>query len=316
MPPRSPTAASAALADTLWRRPSRSFPTALLGQAHPLAYPEHALRSCPHRNHSTGRSESSSGNNGNSGKNDNGDLTQLSGGIKALMRSSAQPVALITCFLPHASPPSSTRLVHGATLSSFSSISMSPPMVGFSIKTPSRLADALVAGAAAAAPRRAHFVLNVLAAHQAELAAAFATPGIQPLPYLYPPKLEHAVADELDGAEAANPGLPVAAMAEPHPLQSHPVLPCHEADGVPVVDGAVGALACSLVSSIPLAQFVQPPQIHPASQGQSQSDGDGENESVLFLARVHAVVDTVSDRQLGSPRSPLVYYDRRFTTVR
>merc|ERR1719487_654725 len=75
---------------------------------------------------------------------------------RELFRRVAQPVAVITAHIPEPStaPPSAAaapkaredgRLQdnHGATLSSLASISLSPPLVSFSLRLPSRLASLL-----------------------------------------------------------------------------------------------------------------------------------------------------------------------------
>ena len=73
--------------------------------------------------------------------------------IRKLMRTSAQPVAVIAAFLPlekdeHGEPlPGQDRHIHAATLSSFTTVSLAPPLVAFSLRLPSRLVDALRAGA-------------------------------------------------------------------------------------------------------------------------------------------------------------------------
>ena len=82
------------------------------------------------------------------------------------MRSTAQPVTLALCRLP-------SGQIHGATLSSFASVSLAPALVSFSVRRPSRLAAALDAGTP--------FTLNVLAAHHEALADAFAHARAQPL---------------------------------------------------------------------------------------------------------------------------------------
>lgn len=123
--------------------------------------------------------------------------------LRLVMRASAQPVTIITAFLPppppssqsptisspsaflapkrtyptHAPPPTTPTdrtLVHGATLSSFSSVSLDPPRVAFSLRVPSRLADALLHDALVAsqssAPSVPNFVINLLSSSQADVA--------------------------------------------------------------------------------------------------------------------------------------------------
>ncbi|SCV70469.1 BQ2448_1863 [Microbotryum intermedium] len=61
--------------------------------------------------------------------------------LRQAMRSVAQPVAVVTIPLDPTRPKMDT---HGATLSSLSSISLSPPIVAFSLRLPSRLATYLM----------------------------------------------------------------------------------------------------------------------------------------------------------------------------
>ncbi|SPO37623.1 uncharacterized protein PSFLO_03098 [Pseudozyma flocculosa] len=207
---------------------------------------------------------------------------------------------------------------------------MSPPLVAFSIKTPSRLADALVSAspspsssdsqaaaartqssqplppAARAAEKQAtrpHFVVNLLGQDQANLARAFATPGIEPFPYgrgaSSPDKFGTGDTAAQQPRRTTSPR-----GRAPHPFDSHDIFPCHEADGIPVVRGSLGALSCSLVADIPLAQL---------SVGSSQ-EGEFVDQSVLFIARIHSVIDKPTEAQ--EQKLPLVYWDRRFTTVK
>ena len=80
------------------------------------------------------------------------------------MRHTAQPVSVVTISLSNGSAAHN----HGATLSSFSSISLNPPLVAFSLRRPSRLANRLLADP------NANFAVHVLSSRQAHLAKAFA----------------------------------------------------------------------------------------------------------------------------------------------
>ncbi len=145
--------------------------------------------------------------------------------LRTVMRHCAQPVAIITTYLhapetseaglegrqhgPPGSGPRAHTLVHGATLSSFTSVSLDPPLVAFSLRLPSRLAEALLLGrdnsggrarSGAAADdgdeagatatqgrkareqdeRKAHFVVSILAESQAQIARSYAMPGLEP----------------------------------------------------------------------------------------------------------------------------------------
>ncbi|PWN51261.1 hypothetical protein IE53DRAFT_305139, partial [Violaceomyces palustris] len=188
--------------------------------------------------------------------------------IKALMRSSAQPVSIIASFLPeeeggkghagrNSSPTSPSarqgRLVHGATLSSFSSISLSPPLISFSLKTPSRMADALIRGSSSGEP---HFILNVLSHLQADAAAAFSRPGL--VPFLH----------DQDPSDKA------------HPFEAQETFPSTHAGGIPVFRKSLGSLACSVVNLLDLSKV---------EGGVPASASNGNGTSILFIARVHAI---------------------------
>src|SRR6267154_1173405 len=134
----------------------------------------------------------------------------LSQKIRALLRETAQPVAVVTSFMPPsvAAPPSpfsdsaaqppsesipstsmSTSTFHGATLSSFTSVSMAPHhLVAFSLRVPSRMATTLSdLSSAPAAPSSSsspvHMVIHLLAAPQAHVAVLFSRPDLHPRPF-------------------------------------------------------------------------------------------------------------------------------------
>jgi flavin reductase (DIM6/NTAB) family NADH-FMN oxidoreductase RutF len=189
--------------------------------------------------------------------------------LRTLLRSTAQPVAIVTALLPGGAP-------HGATLSSFSSIALDPhALVAFSLRVPSRLARALSAGSP--------LVVNVLSAAQAPLAHRFARADLFPRPF--------------DDA--------------PHTLTPA---------GVPVLDGVLGALSCTLVSAAwPLHDL---PKLDRANQHHaltSDDPWDGEGvASELFIASVtHVERAPPAEAEEDSDPStlPLLYHRRRYTTT-
>lgn len=98
--------------------------------------------------------------------------------LRVLLRETAQPVAVITSFMPD-SQNSSTH--HGATLSSFTSIAMDPyPLVSFSLRIPSRMATTLKA---AESSLDSHMVINILSAAQESTAVQFSRPDLYPEPF-------------------------------------------------------------------------------------------------------------------------------------
>ncbi|KAI9573835.1 flavin reductase like domain-containing protein [Boletus coccyginus] len=211
--------------------------------------------------------------------------------LRELLRETAQSVAVVTARLPD-HPSTATATYHGATLSSFTSIALDPlPLVAFSLRVPSRMASAL--NSHASATSSSHLVINILSAAQPHLADRFARPDLHPRPFADP--------------------------------RVHWTL---SRDGLPVLSGALGALACCLVGpSVPLA--------HMGSHG-ALDDGEGEREgggveevlqasagarlaSELFIARVLRV-DRVplpegDERDAALYELPLLYHRRRYTTV-
>ncbi|QRV74196.1 SPT20 domain-containing protein [Ceratobasidium sp. AG-Ba] len=100
-------------------------------------------------------------------------------------------------------------------MSSFSSIALHPlPLVGFSIRRPSRLADALHSSRYAN-PDAAHGVINILAAHQSQVAIEFSRSDLYEAPF----------------------------SSTPHRLEN----------GLPVIEETVGALMFSVLTSLPLS---------------------------------------------------------------
>ena len=85
--------------------------------------------------------------------------TALADNLRSLMRSTAQPVSVLTI------------QSSGVTLSSFSSISLNPPLISFSLRLPSKCAALL------SATPKAAFTLHLLSREQEALATAFAQPG-------------------------------------------------------------------------------------------------------------------------------------------
>lgn len=195
--------------------------------------------------------------------------TTVSHRIRALMRESAQPVALITTLLP--ASPTGGRRVHAATLSSFTSVSLDPNVVCFSMRTPSKLAAALDGHfSSRAGGERVHFVVSILAEGQADVAAAYAKPGTPPL-------------EELS--------------AEEHPLHKAGLLDLQLGqDAPPALSRSLGAFACQVVDTVPLAQYAPTPC-------------SAQPSSVLYLARVlHVHLPT------DVHQKPLIYRHQRFTT--
>ena len=129
--------------------------------------------------------------------------------LRALLRETAQPVAVVTSFMP----PGSDLKYHGATLSSFTSISMEPyPLISFALRTPSRMAASLIQHT----HNPSSIVINILSAAQAPVALTFSRPDLYPDPF----STVHFSLNEL---------------------------------GLPVLEGSLGALSCEMLPmSLPL----------------------------------------------------------------
>nr|QIE48473.1 hypothetical protein [Trametes gibbosa] len=134
--------------------------------------------------------------------------------LRSLLRETAQPVAVVTSFMDPATqqPAEHPSRFHGATLSSFSSISMDPhPLVAFSLRIPSRMATSLTS-AHTSTGLYSHMVINILSERQETAAQRFSRADLYPEPFV---------------------SLPYSLTAE----------------GLPVLSGAVGALSCRLIAA-------------------------------------------------------------------
>ncbi|KAI0761798.1 flavin reductase like domain-containing protein [Trametes elegans] len=201
--------------------------------------------------------------------------------LRALLRETAQPVAVVTALMDPSTPPDApprpgapptASPFHGATLSSFSSISMDPhPLVAFSLRIPSRMATALTT-AHAAGSLYTHMVINILSARQAETALRFSRVDLYPEPFA---GLRHSLTEE----------------------------------GLPVLDGSVGAMSCRLVAaSWPLHD------LESLTSGGKGATVEWKGEGVaseLFIAEVLRVEHTPAE---GDTR-PLLYHRRGYVTT-
>ncbi|KZT25143.1 hypothetical protein NEOLEDRAFT_1043322, partial [Neolentinus lepideus HHB14362 ss-1] len=190
--------------------------------------------------------------------------------LRALLRDTAQPVAVVTSRLKD-----TQNQFHGATLSSFSSIAMDPhPLVAFSLRLPSRMATSLKS---VNSVDPAHMVINVLSATQMSTAVAFSRADLYSEPFNDAP---HALTEE----------------------------------GLPVLEGALGALSCKMISSWPLHDL----EVLVGTKLEAGSEWSGEGiASELFVARVvrvERILDPESDGD--SLRTlPLLYHRRTYATT-
>ncbi|KAF8269659.1 flavin reductase like domain-containing protein [Lactarius quietus] len=220
----------------------------------------------------------------------------LSHKIRALLRETAQPVAVVTSLMPTpscgAQGATSTSTLpgpskfHGATLSSFTSISMSPHhLVAFSLRVPSRMAASL-ASLPLAASMQSHMVINLLAAPQARVASLFSRPDIHP-----------------------------------HPFEDPGVRWSLSPDGFPMLHGCLGALSCRVIGAPwPLNDLTAlgDKSIHHAKGG-ADTVHMGDVQSELFIAEVIRVenLPQAEDLEGGTPLRtlPLVYHRQGYTTT-
>ncbi|KAI0741992.1 flavin reductase like domain-containing protein [Daedaleopsis nitida] len=228
------------------------------------------------------------------------DASAVRAQLRALLRDTAQPVAVVTALMdpsiPHASRASHTHngpseaLSHGATLSSFSSIAMDPhPLVAFSLRIPSRMATSLASAhtastsissiSSADATTKAHMVVNILSERQMDTAVRFSRPDVHPAPFA---GLRYSLTE----------------------------------DGLPMLHGSVGALSCRLVAAAwPLHDLAL---LQGGRDGNGNEDGgtwEGEGiASELFIAQVVRVERTLPEGagggEAGAPPRPLLYYRR------
>ena len=190
--------------------------------------------------------------------------------LRILLRDVAQPVAVVTTFM-RGDSESTKATFHGATLSSFTSIAMDPyPLITFALRIPSRMATSLNAAASDSLRDPSHMVVNLLSAEQASIAIKFSRPDLHPQPF----------------------------DSVPYKLTE---------EGIPMLDGGLGALSCKLLG--------RPIPLHDLGLLRNSKDAVPVSKEVvaseLFIARVMRV-ESMSERTL----LPLVYYRRCYTTCR
>lgn len=224
--------------------------------------------------------------------------------LRELLRGTAQPVAVITASMPPSSHKiaqailSTQALHHGATVSSFTSIAMDPyPLITFALRIPSRMATTLnitanSTSSAPAADAPAQMVINILSSTQAKHALMFSRPDLHPTPFA-DPDIIFKLSDE----------------------------------GLPVLEGSLGALSCRLVGrGIPLHDMESLVSVsnygrtsaYWGDEGSKIAAGrkerrdlavfkDGFASSELFIAQVLRI-------EASAPVMPLIYFRRKFTS--
>lgn len=247
---------------------------------------------------------------------------ELKADLRLLLRDIAQPVAVVTSFMPgYAGSPSyagdsafSSTLApndtlenvemehdskfHGATLSSFTSIAMDPyPLVAFALRIPSRMATTLSSLSSIPSssqssnfpPRNSHsshMVINLLSASQASAAITFSRPDLYPTPFV----------------SGSHSGKHEYSLSK---------------DGLPILHNVVGALSCRLVGGpIPLHDLDYLGSGIGAKAAEPTMD-DGCVASELFIARVTRVEKIRREVEGGEEDNrtlPLVYHRRSYTS--
>lgn len=192
--------------------------------------------------------------------------------LRFLLRKTSQPVAVVTSFMPSTASDNG-HTYHGATLSSFTSIAMEPhPLIAFALRSPSRMATSLNA-ANLDAP--SHMVVNLLEASQAPIAFLFSRPDLHQSPFDVAP---YSLTEE----------------------------------GLPVLEGSLGAISCKLVSpGLPLHDLDFWENRTSAAPDAFPSPGARAGASQLFIARVLRVEKI---KPSDNSRTPLIYYQQRYTT--
>ncbi|KAF9443238.1 hypothetical protein P691DRAFT_797570 [Macrolepiota fuliginosa MF-IS2] len=189
-----------------------------------------------------------------------------------------------------------SQTLHGATLSSFTSIAMDPyPLITFALRIPSRMATTLNLTASSPSlstqsDSPAHMVINILSSNQSKYATAFSRPDLYPAPFT-DPDIAHTLTEE----------------------------------GLPVLEGSLGAMSCRLVGrGLPLHDMeflsdTEDPRIEAGAmdtlwgaartRNASRTLAKGAVASELFIAQVTRIEALAS-----TPILPLLYHRRKFTS--
>ena len=199
------------------------------------------------------------------------------------MINAAQTVAIVTTRMPERLP--SDPPFHGATVSSFASIALNPhPLVSFSLRLPSRLADAIRRNKD---PKMLpHLVISLLSFQQATAAFQFSRPDLFPNPF------------------------------ESLPMADQPIRITKE--GVPYLGGSLGSMSCTIVRSFPLDFSTSLQNADDSLQLQEAIPVDDQGQiSELFIARVIRMEKHDDDEGGEHTRAlPLSYHQKRFGTVK
>jgi flavin reductase (DIM6/NTAB) family NADH-FMN oxidoreductase RutF len=215
-----------------------------------------------------------------------------------LMTVSWKPVSVVVARLQDGT-------YHGATLSSFSSIALHPePLVSFSLRLPSRLADALRPSRTASSDERS--TLQPTTTRSGEDGPFFSINILSGLPDC------ETIAHRFSQAQSNHE----AALSDPKEWEYVSVPDERVArdeeggkpginDGIPVARKGMTTLLCRMVRSVPLWDLGQ--ATHVEERG-SEQEPRQEQGSMLFIAQVVQVLR-------GKAENVLVYKDRRYLSV-
>jgi len=200
---------------------------------------------------------------------------------RELFRRVAQPVAVLTAHIPpHSSstpttPPNEQEHNHGATLSSLTSISLSPPLVSFSLRLPSRLASHLARPPNTCSTQSPSFKLHLLSPKQEDLARLFARQALLPHPALPSADTDWSIEPKFDSRVFRE-----------------------------IEENGLGSLECRIVKSVDLWDIEE--------TGQRENHGKAEKgqqmKSQLFIAQVDKV-------ELGEGKGSLCWMEQSYRSV-
>ncbi|KDE06221.1 hypothetical protein MVLG_03499 [Microbotryum lychnidis-dioicae p1A1 Lamole] len=220
-------------------------------------------------------------------------LSDASTSLRHAMRSVAQPVAVVTIPLDPTRPNVDT---HGATLSSLSSISLSPPIVAFSLRLPSKLATYLMDSNGGSSSRSKDGTvrpsktmrIHLLSHQQEDLARIFAG---QPL------LVDETLSKGKQGTRREG-GVATSAEFEPRWFES-------------LRGASLGTLECRLIKSLSLRMLEEDVEGEEVEgEGRRGRDSSEEEDSAprsqLFLAKV-VHVELPNEGEGGRFHKSLVY---------
>lgn len=193
---------------------------------------------------------------------------------------------------------------HGATLSSLTSISLAPlPLLAFSLRLPSRLAGALAIPPPTLVP--------------SSISLDTSLPPKAPTPTIILHYLSSSQTPLAEAFAKALPAPPASASAKgvATPFTLFPHQPSQE--GIPILQGCVGAVSCRILGSIPLSEKgLLGVGFGIGSLVEGDTAEAGEATSELYIAEVVRMENTNGGGETdGDFGLPLVYHDQRYCGI-